>query len=201
MCHPGRAGLPVQPDWAPFATCSKWWMVLYLYSTFLVLMTTQSSLQYSFPFTQSHTHSYSASISSTLLFYEAQFKVQHLAQGHFSMQNLGRLGIELQVGWRPLYPLSHSRTVTRTLVEHKTREESVRKDKERAAVCGHHMQNHSLLGVVLFCHFLAPCHFYLHQSRWNWFTIPCASWMDRLINLKLNWLGVILWPLSAALID
>ena len=45
-------------------------------------MTTQSSLQYSFTFTQSHTHSYSAPISSTLLFYEAQFRVQHLAQGH-----------------------------------------------------------------------------------------------------------------------
>ena len=63
-----------------------WLMDLYLYSTFLVLMTTQSSLQYSFTFTQSHTHSYSASTSSTLLFYEAQFGVQHLAQGHFGMQ-------------------------------------------------------------------------------------------------------------------
>ena len=40
-------------------------MVLYLYSAFLVLMTTQSALQYSFTFTHSHTHSYSASISST----------------------------------------------------------------------------------------------------------------------------------------
>ena len=70
-----------------------------LYSTFLVLMTTQSTLQYSFTFTQSHKHSYSASISSTLLFYEGQFRVQHLAQGHFGMQIflffLGRLGIEL----------------------------------------------------------------------------------------------------------
>ena len=56
-------------------------MGLYLYSAFLVLMTTQSSLQYSFTFTPSHTHSYSASISSTLLFYEAQFRVQ----GHFGM--------------------------------------------------------------------------------------------------------------------
>ena len=61
-------------------------MDLYLYSAFLVLMTTQSSLQYSFTFTQLHTHSYSASISSTLLFYEGQFGVQHLAQGHFGMQ-------------------------------------------------------------------------------------------------------------------
>ena len=61
-------------------------MDLYLYSAFLVLMTTQSTLQYNFTFTQSHTHSYSASISCTLLFYEAQFGVQHLAQGHFGMQ-------------------------------------------------------------------------------------------------------------------
>ena len=68
-------------------------MDLYLYSSFLVLMTTQSSLQYSFTFTQSHTHSYSASINSTLSFYEAQFGVQHLAQGFFGMQIfLGRLG-------------------------------------------------------------------------------------------------------------
>ena len=42
-------------------------MVLYLYCAFLVLMTTQSSLQYSFTFTQSHTHSYSASISASQL--------------------------------------------------------------------------------------------------------------------------------------
>ena len=43
-----------------------------------------------------HIHSYSASISSTLLFYEAQLGVQHLAQGHFGKQIfLGRLGIEL----------------------------------------------------------------------------------------------------------
>ena len=69
-------------------------MDFYLYSAFLVL-TTQSSLQYSFTFTQSHTHSYSASISSTLLFYEGQFAVQDLAQGHFGMQILGRLGIKL----------------------------------------------------------------------------------------------------------
>ena len=42
-------------------------MVLYLYSAFLLLflMTTQSTLQYSFTFT----HSYSASIRRTLLFY------------------------------------------------------------------------------------------------------------------------------------
>ena len=58
-------------------------LYLYLYSTFLVLMTTQSPLQYSFTFTQSHTHSYSASISSTLLFYEAQFGVQHLLKDIF----------------------------------------------------------------------------------------------------------------------
>ena len=60
-------------------------MDLYLYSAFLVLMTTQSSLQYSFTFTHSHTHSYSASISSTLLFYEGQFGVQPLAHGHLGI--------------------------------------------------------------------------------------------------------------------
>ena len=78
-------------------------MNLYYYRAFLVLMTTQSSLQYSFTFTQSHTHSYSASISSTLLFYEGQFRVQLLAQGHFGMQiylgRLGRLNCRLS-GWR-----------------------------------------------------------------------------------------------------
>ncbi|CAB1437171.1 unnamed protein product [Pleuronectes platessa] len=47
-----------------------------------------------------------ASISSTLLFYEGQFGVQHLAQGHFGTQ-MGKTGdrtAELQVGGRPLYP-------------------------------------------------------------------------------------------------
>ena len=87
--------------------CSKWFCI-YI-ALFLVLMTTQSSLQYSFTFTQSHTHSCSASISSTLLFYEAQFRVQHLAQGHFGMQ-IGKTGdrtADLQV---PTLPLSHSRS-------------------------------------------------------------------------------------------
>ena len=37
---------------------------------FLVLMTTQSALQYSLTFTHSHARSYSASISSTFLFYQ-----------------------------------------------------------------------------------------------------------------------------------
>ena len=57
-------------------------------------------------FTQSNTHSHSASISNTLLFYEAQFEVQHLAQGHFGMQ-MGKTGdrtADLQVGGWPLYP-------------------------------------------------------------------------------------------------
>ena len=36
------------------------------------------------------------------------------------------------------------------------------------------------------------CHFYLHQSRWNWFKITCVSWLDRLVSLKFNWLGVTL---------
>ena len=54
---------------------------LYLYSSFLVLMTTQSATQYSFvihPFT--HTF-----IGSTY-FYEEPFGVQYLAQGHFVIQ-------------------------------------------------------------------------------------------------------------------
>ena len=49
---------------------------------------------------ESSTTSYSASISSTLLFYEGQFGVQHLAQGHFGMQ-MGKTGdrtADLQVG-------------------------------------------------------------------------------------------------------
>ena len=76
-------------------------MDLYLYSAFLVLVTTQSSLQYSFTFTQSHTHSYSASISSTLSVYKAQFGVQHLAQGHFDMQIWEDWGSNCRPsGWR-----------------------------------------------------------------------------------------------------
>lgn len=38
---------------------------------------------------------------------------------------------------------------TRTLAEHKTREFAVRKDKERAIVCGHHLKNHSPFGGCL----------------------------------------------------
>ena len=46
--------------------------------------------------------------------------------------------------------------VTRTLAEHKTKEESVRKDKERAAICGHYMQNHFLfVGCLAFA---SPLH-------------------------------------------
>ena len=77
-------------------------MALYLYSAFLVLLTTQSALQYSFTFTHSHTHSYSASITSTLLFYGGLFRVQHLAQGHVSMQ-IWKTG-DRTADLRPLYP-------------------------------------------------------------------------------------------------
>ena len=82
-------------------------MDLYLYSAFLVLMTTQSSLQYSFTFTQSHTHSYSASISSSFLFYEAQFRVPKDTSACRFGKN-GDQTADLQIGGRPLYPLSHS---------------------------------------------------------------------------------------------
>ena len=62
-------------------------MDLYLYSAFLVLMTTQSALQYSFTFTHSHTHIHTVHLLAALCCsYEAHFRVQHLAQGHFSMQ-------------------------------------------------------------------------------------------------------------------
>lgn len=46
--------------------------------------------------------------------------------------------------------------VTMTLVELKTREEAVRKDKDRTDVCGHHMQNHSLFGGCIAFAFIAP---------------------------------------------
>ena len=70
-------------------------MVLYLYRDFLAL-TAQNALQYSLPFTHSHTHSYIASTSS--FSYEEQFKVEHIAQGHFGTQ-MGRTGIELLTFW------------------------------------------------------------------------------------------------------
>ena len=55
--------------------------------------------------------------------------------------------------------------VTGTLAEHKTKEELVRKDKERAAVCVHHMWNHfPFLGLCCFCLHCTCCHFHLHQS-------------------------------------
>ena len=61
---------------------------------------------------QSLTHSYSASISSTLLFYEAQFGVQHLAQGTLRHADFfGKTGdwtadLQIQLGGQPLYPPS-----------------------------------------------------------------------------------------------
>ena len=79
-------------------------MILYLYSPYLVLMTTQSSSQYSFTFTHSHTHSYSASMSSTCLFYEGQFGTLQHADGEDWGSNCR------PSGWRTTtLPLSHSR--------------------------------------------------------------------------------------------
>ena len=43
------------------------------------------------------------------LFCEAQFGVHHLGQGHLGMT--GDQTADLQVGGRPLYPLSHSRPI------------------------------------------------------------------------------------------
>ena len=76
------------------------------------------SLQYRFTLTHSHTHT-EASISSTLLFYEGQFRVQHLAQGHFGMQ-MGKTGdrtADLQVGGRALYPSATARPLTKGLTK------------------------------------------------------------------------------------
>ena len=77
-------------------------MVCIYIALFSSLMTTQSALLYSLQFTRSHTHSYSAFIS-TLFFNEGQFGFQ--PQGHFGMQ-MGKTGIKLPiflVGGRPLY--------------------------------------------------------------------------------------------------
>ena len=79
--------------------------------------------------------------------------------------------------------------VKRTLAEHKTRDESVRKDKDSAISCGHHMKTIPFFGVVMLLPLLGTCyHFHLHQSRYNWFTI-----------IRFNWLGIVLWPLSVPL--
>ena len=92
--------------------------------------------------------------------------------------------------------------VTRALAKCKTREKSVKQDKETEMVCGRHLQNHFLFwGVVLLLPLLSTCYlFHLHQSRWNLFTIASSSKLARLIsqNQKLNWLGVvkILWRWS-----
>ena len=68
--------------------------------------------------------------------------------------------------------------VTRTLAEHKTKEELVRKDKERAAVSGQYctckIKTTSFWGILLL-HWTCYCHCNLHQSRWKWFIITCAS--------------------------
>ena len=64
------------------------------YGAFLVLMTTQSTLQHSLPFTHSHTHSCSESISST-------------------WEDWDRTADLLVGGWTAL-PLSHSRPMVDT---------------------------------------------------------------------------------------
>ena len=76
------------------------------------------------------------------------------------LDNLCNL-IGLQV---PSHTTSSDKNTSRT----KTREESVRKDQERAIVWGHHMQKHSLFRVVLLLSLHCTCcHFDLQQSRWN----------------------------------
>ena len=67
----------------------------------------------------------------------------------------------------------HATSNDKTLAEHKTREGSVRKDQERVIVCDHHFPFRGL--SCFWTHHCTCCHFHLHQSRWNWSTISCAS--------------------------
>ena len=57
---------------------------LYLQSSFLVLMTCQSALQVMA--THPFTHTFIQRIYGQHFFYEGQFEVQHLAQGHFGIR-------------------------------------------------------------------------------------------------------------------
>ena len=86
-------------------------MDLYLYSAFLVLMTTQSSLQYSFTFTQSHTHT--VHLLAALCCSMRPNSGFSILLKDTSACRFGKTGDRtadcLQVGGRPLYPLSHSR--------------------------------------------------------------------------------------------
>lgn len=58
--------------------------------------------------------------------------------------------------------------VTRILTKSDTRENSVRRDKQRAVVCGHHLQYCSFLGVVLLPLQCSCWHFHLHSVNTCW---------------------------------
>ena len=84
-------------------------MDLYLYSTWWPL-----KVLYSRVFT--FIHSYSASISSTLLFYEAQIRVQHLALLRFFGKTGNRTGWRMRMTTlppQPQPPICHQTSVTR----------------------------------------------------------------------------------------
>ena len=69
-------------------------MDLYLYSAFLVLMTTQSTLQYSFTFTQSHTFILLLAAICCSMRHSSGFSIL-LKDTSACRDFLGRLGIEL----------------------------------------------------------------------------------------------------------
>lgn len=55
--------------------------------------------------------------------------------------------------------------VTRTLTKHKTWDKSVKKDKEKAFVCPHNMQNHSFFEHLLICIWLHMCVLIAYTTR------------------------------------
>ena len=83
-----------------------------LYSAFVVLMTTQSSLQYSFyihPVTHIHTVHLLAALCCSMR-HNLGFSI--LLKDTSACRFVGKTGdrtANLQVGGQPLYPLSHSR--------------------------------------------------------------------------------------------
>ena len=197
------------------------------------------------PFTSCHTHSYSASIGNTFLFYEGQFRVQHLAQGHLGMQ-MEKTGIELPTFWlednrsstqpqpnatlhfsRPLIiPSTFNILIIPSVKLIKWQEllewlmncssaEILMNEVFKLTVNGNlnfitatpnltqlcvwpprasmiptssgHAPDESADGVLggspsrpgsgfaCFCLHCTCCHFQLHQSKWNWFTITWTS--------------------------
>ena len=61
------------------------------------------------------------------------------------LRGLTAWGKKLLCSVVPLHATSHDKDTSNTELEHKTRQESIRKYRERATVCGHTIQNYSLL--------------------------------------------------------